>query len=95
MNRLHKIHAAVVAIGLCAALFVTAAAVSQQRPAGAAPPTTMTTTQAQSMITEYCVTCHNDKTKRANLTLENLDLSTAGDHAELWERVVRKLRAAC
>jgi len=40
-----------------------------------------------------CVNCHNDATKKANLTLEHLDLATAGDHPELWEKVVRKRRA--
>jgi hypothetical protein len=47
----------------------------------------------RALLDQYCVTCHNDKTKRANLTLEHLDLATAGDHPELWEKVVRKLRA--
>ena len=39
------------------------------------------------------MTCHNDRTKTANLSLEKLDLATVGDHPELWEKVVRKLRA--
>jgi hypothetical protein len=39
------------------------------------------------------VTCHNDRSKTANLSLEKLDLATAGDHPELWEKVIRKLRA--
>ena len=47
----------------------------------------------RAILDQYCVTCHNDKAKKANLSLENIDLSTAGDHPELWEKVVRKLRA--
>ena len=47
----------------------------------------------RALLDQYCVTCHNDKLKTANLSLEKLDLSTAGDHAELWEKVIRKLRA--
>jgi hypothetical protein len=39
------------------------------------------------------VTCHNDRAKTANLSLQGADLATVADHAELWERVVRKLRA--
>ena len=31
--------------------------------------------------------------KTANLSLQGLDLATVGDHAELWEKVIRKLRA--
>ena len=64
------------------------------RPAGPALPTAAATMAAQrAVLDQYCVTCHNDKTRRAGLSLENLDLSTAGDHPQLWEKVVRKLRA--
>src|SRR5438045_5686595 len=63
-------------------------------PVGLVKPTAAATRAAQrAVLDQYCVTCHNDKTRRANLSLEKLDLSTAGDHAELWEKVVRKLRA--
>jgi hypothetical protein len=34
----------------------------------------------------YCVGCHNDKAKVANLSLQKLDLTTVGDHPELWEK---------
>ena len=47
----------------------------------------------RATLNQYCVTCHNDRLKISNLSLEKLDLSTVGDHPELWERVVRKLRA--
>ena len=47
----------------------------------------------RALLDQYCVTCHNDRTRTANLSLEKLDLATAGDHPELWEKVVRKLRA--
>ena len=47
----------------------------------------------RAILDQYCVTCHNDKVKRANFSLEKLDLTTAGDHPELWEKVIRKLRA--
>ena len=47
----------------------------------------------RALLDQYCVTCHNDRVKTANLSLQNLDMTTAGEHPELWERVVRKLRA--
>src|SRR5580693_4349480 len=56
-------------------------------------PSVASAAAERALLDQYCVTCHNDKAKRANLTLEKLDLTTAGDHAELWEKVVRKLRA--
>jgi hypothetical protein len=47
----------------------------------------------RATLDRYCVTCHNDRLKTSNLSLEELDLTAAGDHPEIWERVVRKLRA--
>jgi len=47
----------------------------------------------RALLDQYCVTCHNDKTKTANFSLQREDINTVGDHAEVWERVIRKLRA--
>ena len=66
---------------------------STQQPHAAVAPATAAAATERALLDQYCVTCHNDKTKRANLSLEKLDLTTAGDHAELWEKVIRKLRA--
>src|SRR5215475_4550318 len=69
----------------------------QTRQASPKPSVTSATTSSASAqratLDQYCVTCHNDRLKTSNLSLEKLDLTTAGDHPELWERVVRKLRA--
>jgi mono/diheme cytochrome c family protein len=43
-------------------------------------------------LTEYCVTCHNDRTRTGGLTLEGLDVSRPADAGETWESVIRKLR---
>jgi len=69
----------------------TAGPQKQSAATGAAPATSATAQRA--LLDQYCVTCHNDRTKRANLTLEKLDLATVGDNPQLWEKVVRKLRA--
>src|SRR5262249_10689024 len=47
----------------------------------------------RTLLDQYCVVCHNAKLKTANLLLDQLDLAHLGDHAEIGERVVRKLRA--
>ena len=47
----------------------------------------------QRVVTQYCVTCHNDRLKTANLDLDTLITRPLEDQAEAWERVVRKLRA--
>jgi hypothetical protein len=49
--------------------------------------------QARALLDRYCVTCHSDRAKTANLSLQGLDLTTVANRAELWEKVVRKLRA--
>jgi hypothetical protein len=41
----------------------------------------------------YCVPCHNQKLRTAGLSLDTLDVSNTGAHAEVWERVIGKLRA--
>ena len=46
-----------------------------------------------NVITQYCVTCHNQRAKTAGLSLEAMDLSAIGRDAETWEKVVRKLRS--
>jgi mono/diheme cytochrome c family protein len=50
-------------------------------------------TATRAVLDRYCVTCHNDKARTANLSLQKLDVATVGDHPEVWEQVVRKLRA--
>jgi len=47
----------------------------------------------RALIDQYCVTCHNQRLKTAGLTLDQLDLAQIHDHADVWEKVVRKLRA--
>ncbi len=43
------------------------------------------------MLDKYCVTCHNQKLRTAGLTLDTMNLDRAGEHAETWEKVLRKL----
>jgi mono/diheme cytochrome c family protein len=47
----------------------------------------------RALVDQYCVVCHNARTKTANLLLDQLDLTHLANHAELGEKVVRKLRA--
>ncbi len=47
----------------------------------------------RAVIEQYCVVCHNQKMKTAGLLLDKLVVAPVGDHAEQWEKVVRKLRA--
>ncbi len=44
------------------------------------------------VIDRYCVTCHDDRRKAGELVLEGLDFARIGSNADVWERVLRKLR---
>jgi mono/diheme cytochrome c family protein len=58
-----------------------------QRPA--APPAST----AQAVVNQYCITCHNQRLRTAGLTLDTLDTAKPNANAEIWERVIGKLRA--
>jgi hypothetical protein len=45
-----------------------------------------------ALVNQYCITCHNEKAKVGGLMLDKADVDHAADHAEIWEKVVRKLR---
>jgi mono/diheme cytochrome c family protein len=45
------------------------------------------------LLKQYCVTCHNTRTKTGGLELESPDPLHVQADPELWEKVVKKLRA--
>ena len=46
----------------------------------------------RSTFTQYCIECHNDRTKTAGLVLNTLDPGKVSENPEVWEKVVTKLR---
>ena len=62
--------------GVAALIFSAAAAPAQDR----------------TFLNQYCVTCHNERTKTAGLMLDKMDIEHVGDNPETWEKVVLKLR---
>ena len=58
----------------------------------AASSSTESTAVYREALNRYCVTCHNQRLKTADLMLDTLDLTKIADSAETWEKVVRKLR---
>src|SRR6516164_801029 len=47
----------------------------------------------RGVLDQYCVSCHNARLKTAGLLLDRANLENVSAQPELWERVVRKLRA--
>src|SRR5882672_9669494 len=74
---------------LCLVVLAAAPGAVPQQPAStnaavAAPP--------RAVLDKYCVTCHSERLHTAGLVLETMDLAQVSGHAEVWEKVVRKLR---
>ena len=76
---------------MCAAL----ALFSVRTSAGQAPVASTSTvaSTSQAVVNKYCISCHNQKARTGGLVLDTLDVANPGAQAEIWERVVEKLRA--
>ena len=90
MSSVARLPFAVLLVLLVPALAVAA---GQPAPAAAGQAGTGTGEAEQALLDRYCVTCHNDNLRTAGLALDTVDIARVGDHAEIWEKVVGKLRA--
>lgn len=63
----------------------TAASGPQAAPAEPSP--------LRPVLNRYCVGCHNDRLLTADLSLEAMDAVHVAGGAEVWEKVIRKLRS--
>jgi mono/diheme cytochrome c family protein len=61
-------------------------------PQGASPVGTAPADYG-AVFKQYCITCHNARLKTAGLLLDNANITNPPVDAEIWEKVVRKLRA--
>jgi mono/diheme cytochrome c family protein len=66
----------------------TGAAGAGQRIAASQP-----TTDYRQTVSKYCLTCHNDRLKTGGLSLDQLVNADVAAHADVWEKVIRKVRA--
>ncbi len=85
----------VIALGwavLLAAVSTTLRAQQPPAPTARVAPAPAST-PARELVTSYCVGCHNDRVKTANLSLEAADSAQVFNSAETWEKVVVKLRS--
>ena len=85
-------------IGLLAAALAAASAAAAAEPQAAAASRVASAGAAaegpsRALLDRYCVTCHNERLRTGGLMLDNVDLGRIDAHAEVLEKVVRKLRA--
>src|SRR5688572_10790117 len=88
VQRLLCIAICVIAIGAASSDVRLTAAVMQR----GAQPQALSTDEARGLLNQYCVTCHNQRSKTANLELDTKDLAHLETDTAAWEAVVRKLR---
>jgi hypothetical protein len=73
-----------ITVGFAAVLLVLLVG-NAQTPAPVSP--------SQALLTQYCVTCHNQTAKTGGLALDAMDIANVGKDARTWEKVVRKIRS--
>jgi hypothetical protein len=55
--------------------------------------TSLLAPEPRAVLDKYCITCHNQRLRTSGLALDEIDVTTPGANAEVWERVIAKLRA--
>jgi len=78
-----------------AGVLLTALAVAETpeaRQGNVASAAASTASPRQALVNRYCLTCHNQRTRTAGLTLDAFSLDRVSADAQVWEKVARKLR---
>ena len=80
-------------IGACIAILTPARSAIQarslQQPSGSVLPSV---SPQRVLLDRYCVSCHNEKVRAANLMLDTIDVADVGAKAQVWEKVIQKVR---
>ena len=74
-------------LSVCSSLGVAGA----QQPSGSNSSLPPASSQ-RAFVDTYCVTCHNDRLRTGELSLEKVELQNIAEGSETWEKVIRKLR---
>ena len=78
----------VMAIALLSAMFMF-----QPVNGASSTPDPFTADDMRQVVNTYCFACHNDAFATADLSLQSVDFTKPGEHAQTLEKVVKKLRA--
>ena len=55
-------------------------------------PPTPPASEYRMVLNNYCVGCHNEKVRTAQLLLDKADVENISNEPQIWEKVVKKLR---
>ncbi|HLG55425.1 MAG TPA: DUF1592 domain-containing protein [Vicinamibacterales bacterium] len=61
-------------------------------PQVGAPALALPGPERAAVLKQYCLTCHNARTKAGGVALETVDAAGVATAPDVWEKVVRKLR---
>jgi hypothetical protein len=61
-------------------------------PAGTQPSAATAVSPQRALLEQYCLGCHSDQVKAGGLALSALNLDAVDQHADIAEKVIRKLR---
>ena len=73
-------------LGLALALCSASCSFAEESPSLPGPP-------FRALVADHCFDCHDSGSSKGDLDLEALSAEPVGDHSEVWEKVVRRLRA--
>src|SRR5688572_21021206 len=77
---------------VAASLTVVFAAAPSPQSAPAAPARVADSEAPLATLKQYCATCHSDRTKTGGVSFEGITAGNIGQHAEVFEKAVRKMR---
>ena len=83
--------ASIVLIFVAGVLIASLAGVFTASPSASATQSSAADVQLAT-IKQYCAGCHNDRAKTGGVSFEGITPQSIGQHAELFEKAVRKLR---
>src|SRR5262245_16540645 len=94
---LRRTPASIIALSLMGGTYMGAAApatppASVAMRSGAVGAAANSPETPRAAIDEYCITCHNERIKAGDLVLQGIAMDHLSPRAELWEKVIRKLR---
>jgi mono/diheme cytochrome c family protein len=72
--------------------FLTQVFIAAQAPSPSAAAPAADADKHLATIKQYCVACHNDRAKTGGVTFEGITSASVGQHADVFEKAVRKLR---
>ena len=79
--------------GVAAAVMGALAAPPPSAPRPVAAQDPFTASDVREVVDTYCVACHNDVSRTGGLSLEPVDFTNPGAHAEPLEAMIKKLQA--